>query len=657
MPYVDDALLSRIRVYLRLRPSVKPSPAINIESETHRVLIDVEKSIGGGPPKAYVNQIVFNVDNIVQASVDEFLKGYNSTIMSYGQVGAGKTFTMTGDMKVYVHRGIIPRAIQQIFEEKEAKPEAGIVVHMSYMEIYQEGLYDLLQKRRDDLMIIEDNQLLNVRGLAKVRVETETEALKWFQEGEKSRSFGNHFLNSLSSRSHTILTFYMERRVARVSTQLALQVAKLNLVDLAGVERLKKTKGDTGSLMRKEACINNKTLSFLEQTIFALRLKKAHIPFRHSKVTTLLKESLGNNHKTVFMVCAWPEEYFLDETIGALRFAQRVKYLKIFQVTHKKPDCADTTRKQQLEIATLKQELALKDALNGRPGLGYDNLTPEVKDKLRSTIQEFLENDKKLGDIPINSIKQVKEIFYLFKESQMKLEIELEKALQQSGISPMKQELHKKEYCVEELLLGEFDDDGVTLNVNQGASKALEPDAIRAGVTMLDYKQGDPFSKIWISSNKLRNEAMKEFKLTVPKVKEYETWIKAKKKQLKRERRCARDLCDKFNEIIREIHVIQSILKEKRGLRDFEMDVDHYKTNLFNRFQTVKGDREKTLNDIKIQKLIVTKISQEIRDCMEMFLKSFYLWYYEHDKFRGKDTEAYLSHLERQVNDSFTHPN
>ncbi|XP_024372832.1 kinesin-like protein KLP1 isoform X5 [Physcomitrium patens] len=627
MPYVDDALLSRIRVYLRLRPSVKPSPAINIESETHRVLIDVEKSIGGGPPKAYVNQIVFNVDNIVQttnqqtmyelcakASVDEFLKGYNSTIMSYGQVGAGKTFTMTGDMKVYVHRGIIPRAIQQIFEEKEAKPEAGIVVHMSYMEIYQE-------------------------------------------EGEKSRSFGNHFLNSLSSRSHTILTFYMERRVARVSTQLALQVAKLNLVDLAGVERLKKTKGDTGSLMRKEACINNKTLSFLEQTIFALRLKKAHIPFRHSKVTTLLKESLGNNHKTVFMVCAWPEEYFLDETIGALRFAQRVKYLKIFQVTHKKPDCADTTRKQQLEIATLKQELALKDALNGRPGLGYDNLTPEVKDKLRSTIQEFLENDKKLGDIPINSIKQVKEIFYLFKESQMKLEIELEKALQQSGISPMKQELHKKEYCVEELLLGEFDDDGVTLNVNQGASKALEPDAIRAGVTMLDYKQGDPFSKIWISSNKLRNEAMKEFKLTVPKVKEYETWIKAKKKQLKRERRCARDLCDKFNEIIREIHVIQSILKEKRGLRDFEMDVDHYKTNLFNRFQTVKGDREKTLNDIKIQKLIVTKISQEIRDCMEMFLKSFYLWYYEHDKFRGKDTEAYLSHLERQVNDSFTHPN
>lgn len=164
MPYVDDALLSRIRVYLRLRPSVKPSPAINIESETHRVLIDVEKSIGGGPPKAYVNQIVFNVDNIVQ---------------------------------VYVHRGIIPRAIQQIFEEKEAKPEAGIVVHMSYMEIYQEGLYDLLQKRRDDLMIIEDNQLLNVRGLAKVRVETETEALKWFQEGEKSRSFGNHFLNSI----------------------------------------------------------------------------------------------------------------------------------------------------------------------------------------------------------------------------------------------------------------------------------------------------------------------------------------------------------------------------------------------------------------------------------------------------------------------------
>ncbi|KAG0619382.1 hypothetical protein M758_4G135700 [Ceratodon purpureus] len=342
MPYHDDTPQCRIRVHLRLRPSAKPSTAIHIQDETATVLIDVQKSSGGGPPKSYMDQIVFNVDSIVQStdqqqvyeqiakpSVDDFLKGYNSTIMAYGQVGAGKTFTMTGDMKVYGNRGIIPRSIHQIFEEKENKPEAGIVVHMSYMEIYQEALYDLLQQRSDNLMIIEENHLPAVRGLAKIRVETEAQAVQWFFEGEKSRTYGHHILNPLSSRSHTILTFYMERRVQRCRALTDFTVAKLNLVDLAGVERLKKVSTDTGGLMRREACVINKSLSFLEQTVYALRLGQGYVPFRQSKVTTLLKESLGGNCKTVLIVNCWPEEYFLDETVNS-KFSSPCKPICIF---------------------------------------------------------------------------------------------------------------------------------------------------------------------------------------------------------------------------------------------------------------------------------------------------------------------------------------
>lgn len=176
-------------------------------------------------------------------------------------------------------------------------------------------MYDLLNQRSDDLMIIEENGLVDVRGLARPRVETEAQALKLFLEGEKGRTYGNHALNQQSSRSHTIFTLYMEKRVGRFPTEQDIAVAKLNLVDLAGVEHLKKTNTDTGGLMRREACTINKSLSFLETAVYALRLGQGYIPFRQGKASILLKESLSGNCKTVVIICVWPEECFLDETV------------------------------------------------------------------------------------------------------------------------------------------------------------------------------------------------------------------------------------------------------------------------------------------------------------------------------------------------------
>ncbi|KAG0591981.1 hypothetical protein KC19_1G215900 [Ceratodon purpureus] len=350
--FANEEPLSRVKVYVRLRPVQKPSPMIHVDDETGTVIVDVLKSSGGGPPRSTIEQSAFTVDDIIRTTnqqrafehcakeyTDEFLNGYNATIMAFGQVGAGKTYTMAGDTKIHVHRGFIQRAIGQVMEEKRAHPEAGIVVYMSYLEIYEE-------------------------------------AIKWFNEGEKQRSYGQHLLNQQSSRSHTFFTLYMERRVGRFHTEHDTIVAKLTLVDLAGAERLKKTNVERGGRMRKEACTINKSISYLETAIYALRVGQNYVPFRQGKASTLLKESLGGNCKTMIMICLWLEDCFYDETVNSLRFAQKVKFLKTYPFRNKKLDCATATKRRHLQqIANLQQEVALKDALQGRPGLSFDDLT------------------------------------------------------------------------------------------------------------------------------------------------------------------------------------------------------------------------------------------------------------------------------------------
>ncbi|OAE28508.1 hypothetical protein AXG93_1736s1040 [Marchantia polymorpha subsp. ruderalis] len=440
----------RVKVHLRLRPSCRPSTAIHVDHAAHTIRIDVLKQHGGGPPKPYNDQMVFPFDSIIQSScqeavfeqcarqvVEDVLGGYNGTILTYGQTGSGKTFTMTGDTKAYAHRGIVPRAVERIFAEKVAKPEAGITVHVSYLEVYNEGIYDLLPQRRlasaVNLVAMEDNGLIEIKGLNKMHVNTEEEAMKYFFEGERHRSVAPHALNQMSSRSHCVFTMFVERH-SGLRTLQEVTSSKLNLVDLAGSERLKRT--EVGGTTKKEAMLINKSLSFLEQAVFALRQGLGHVPFRQSRLTTLLKDALGGNCKTVLIVCAWAEDFFLDETISALRFAQRVKYLKTSAVINKKADAANTQRRYVREISELKQELALRDALTGRPSISYDELTEETRSALRERIQAFLAEEAGIDSIPIENFKQVKELFCLFKEAQVSLRGELEKLLRDYGGGP-----------------------------------------------------------------------------------------------------------------------------------------------------------------------------------------------------------------------------
>lgn len=216
----------------------------------------VSKRPGGGeirPNAGVVESTQFSFDGVFDSGVSQetiyssaaqevvsnVLAGINGTIFAYGQTGAGKTFTMGGDVMSYPHRGVIPRSLHQIFQEVELRVDKSYRVSVSYLEIYNECMYDLLSDKpgaSGDLQVIEDGGQTRIVGLRQVEVRSEEEALSQFFLGEQMRSTSDHVLNKNSSRSHCIFTVYVEVKTSSSISEKAI-TSKLHLVDLAGSER------------------------------------------------------------------------------------------------------------------------------------------------------------------------------------------------------------------------------------------------------------------------------------------------------------------------------------------------------------------------------------------------------------------------------------
>ena len=276
---------------------------------------------------------------IVQGAVD----GTNGCILSYGQTGSGKTFTMVGDTRNYEHRGIAPRAVAHVFSEVSARPEMEMRVSCTYAEIYNERIYDLLADLAPgggaaaptDLTVAEDRNGKGtfVRGLREVDVDSEEAALSLFFSGELGRTTASNLLNANSNRSHCVFTLYIAQR-PRSGVSERVLTSKLCLVDLAGSERLKKTlaaAGDAGAgdeTLRKESRCINQSLTYLEQCVVALARREAHVPYRQSKLTSVLKDSLSGNARTLMFACIWGEAAQLEETVSTLRLASRMMRVK-----------------------------------------------------------------------------------------------------------------------------------------------------------------------------------------------------------------------------------------------------------------------------------------------------------------------------------------
>jgi len=266
-------------------------------------------------------------DFSIKSTVDDILNGYNGTVFAYGQTGAGKSYTMMGsDMNDEDAQGVIPRIVKQIFNSIMESPQSiEYTVRVSYLEIYMEKIRDLLQPMNDNLPIHEEkNRGIYIKGLNEVYVASVDEVFQVMEAGGENRKVAATNMNQESSRSHSLFLITIQQK--NVETQ-STKTGSLYLVDLAGSEKVGKT-GATGQTL-EEAKKINKSLSALGMVINALTdPKKPHVPYRDSKLTRILQESLGGNSRTTLIINCSPSSYNDSETLSTLRFGTRAKAIK-----------------------------------------------------------------------------------------------------------------------------------------------------------------------------------------------------------------------------------------------------------------------------------------------------------------------------------------
>lgn len=289
--------------------------------------------------------------------IDSVLLGFNGTIFAFGQTGTGKTYTMEGLPMDPEKRGVIPNSFHHIFTNISRSQNQQYLVRVSYLEIYQEEIRDLLCKDNNKKMELKESPEsgVYVKGLSSVVTKNIKEIEHVMNLGNQSRSVGFTKMNERSSRSHAIFVITIECSETGIDGEEHIRVGKLNMVDLAGSERQSKT-GAQGQRF-KEAAKINLSLSALGNVISALvDGKNSHIPYRDSKLTRLLQDSLGGNAKTVIVATIGPTSCHYEETLATLRFANRAKNIKNKPKINEDPKDA-LLREFQEEIARLKAQL------------------------------------------------------------------------------------------------------------------------------------------------------------------------------------------------------------------------------------------------------------------------------------------------------------
>ncbi|XP_074470332.1 kinesin-like protein kif7 isoform X2 [Sebastes fasciatus] len=277
----------------------------------------------------------------VQPLIDAFFQGFNATVFAYGQTGSGKTYTV-GEANICSFRdeeqGIIPRAVADVFKLLDENDLTDFSVRVSYLEVYKEEFKDLLEVETSskDIHIREDKGNIVLCGVKECEVEGLDEVLSLLESGNTARHTGATQMNPYSSRSHTIFTVYMDQR--RGSSRLygtaansgpQMLSSKFHFVDLAGSERILKT-GNTGERLKESIQINSGLLA-LGNVIGALgdpKRKGSHIPYRDSKITRILKDSLGGNSKTLMIACISPSSSDFDESLNTLNYATRARNIQ-----------------------------------------------------------------------------------------------------------------------------------------------------------------------------------------------------------------------------------------------------------------------------------------------------------------------------------------
>lgn len=376
-------------------------------------------------------------------------EGYNSCIFAYGQTGSGKSYSMMGYGQ---DRGIIPLTCSALFDRIEEKlttePNVTYTVEVSFMEIYNERVRDLLNPKNKGNLRVREHPSLGpyVEDLSKLAVQSYANVETLMDEGNKARTVAATNMNETSSRSHSVFTLLLTQRRTDTNTGLAGEkVSRISLVDLAGSERANST-GATGVRLKEGAQIN-KSLTTLGKVISALatagggagpgKKKKAddHIPYRDSVLTWLLKDSLGGNSKTAMIAAISPADY--DETLSTLRYADQAKKIKNKAVVNEDPN-AKLIRELKEELLTLRTRITSGGGVGEdtydvtlppeKQIVTYQTKTGELKTVTKAALQEQLEQSEKI----------MAEVAQTWEEKLVKTQVvqkEREAALEELGIT------------------------------------------------------------------------------------------------------------------------------------------------------------------------------------------------------------------------------
>ncbi|KFP09875.1 Kinesin-like KIF3C, partial [Egretta garzetta] len=344
---------------------------LELDVKLGQVSIRNPRAAPGELPKTFTFDAVYDAsskqadlyDETVRPLIDCVLQGFNGTIFAYGQTGTGKTYTMQGAWAEPEKRGIIPLSFEHIFTHISRSQNQQYLVRASYLEIYQEEIRDLLAKDQSKKLELKENPETGVyiKDLSSFVTKNVKEIEHVMNLGSQTRSVGSTNMNEHSSRSHAIFLITIECSEMGPDGEEHIRVGKLNLVDLAGSERQSKM-GAHGE-RPKEASKINLSLSALGNVISALvDGKSTHIPYRDSKLTRLLQDSLGGNAKTIMVATLGPASHSYDESLSTLRFANRAKNIKNKPRVNEDPK--DTLlREFQEEIVRLKAQLEKRGML------------------------------------------------------------------------------------------------------------------------------------------------------------------------------------------------------------------------------------------------------------------------------------------------------
>ena len=590
-----------VKVAIRIRPlNEKESQegsksCISVQDSQKNLIIDLKAE-----KKYFTFDYIASEDSSQQEIFEQIgkpisnscLSGYNGTIFAYGQTGAGKTFTILGSSSELSlsdsSRGLLPRCFEYIFSsisEESLLTNTKFLIKCTYLEIYQEQIIDLLDPNPHNLQLREDiRHGVYVEGLIEETVNNLSDTLSILKLGTQNRHVGCTSMNKESSRSHSVFTLIVESKECRDGIS-NFRTSRFSLIDLAGSERQKAT--DCAGERLKEAGMINKSLSALGNVINSLvdisEGKSRHVHYRDSKLTFLLKDSLGGNSKTFMVANVSPSLSVFSETLSTLKFAQRAKQIKNSAVVNE--DTSGAVSMLRYEVKRLKEELLLvKDSslcTKCQLHLGPVGNSEDLIEVLQKTMKSKQDDEELLvkqlqdKDSYIAGLKNV--IAKLEnKVNHDKMILKFRQAtigsLQGGGVDPS-----------EEIQALRKENEGLRDQVDsnpQSAKLFVENEKLLNEVKELKNakKIGSSKSQDQEEINKKLIESLASFKAENEKILEKMVNLKEKCKKLKKKNRNFLETSQRLNEKISELELANLTMQteytvnEESNLRDFNYE-------------------------------------------------------------------------------------